>query len=262
MATPPKPTILLVHGGWHIPASYSKLTRALKAASYEVHCPRLLSVNGARPPNSSLDTDTDIIRSYATSLVDAGRTVIAIMHSYGGQVGTNALHGLGLKARNEVGLEGGIAHLIYMAAYAPLENTTMLDKVREFGHGDLMNVIFNYADDGTVLHRDPSQLSLLLLGPDANEEEAKEYLATLVLWNGKVMDEPAGDKVAWREIPLTYVLCDQDSTVPYPYQQSFVETLKEEGASVETVELHTGHCPNLTATNDIVNVVKGVAAKI
>ena len=48
-------------------------------------------MNEARPPNADLATDTAMVRGDVESLVDAGRTVIAIMHSYGGQVGTNAL---------------------------------------------------------------------------------------------------------------------------------------------------------------------------
>jgi len=40
-----KPTIIIVHGGWHVPESYEKLIAALEKAGYEVHCPRLPSTN-------------------------------------------------------------------------------------------------------------------------------------------------------------------------------------------------------------------------
>lgn len=91
MTTTTKPTRLIVHGGWHLPGSYDKLTSALRDAGFEVHIPRHLSMNQSRPPNADLASDSDLIRSYATSLVEAGRTIAVLMHSYGGQVGTNAL---------------------------------------------------------------------------------------------------------------------------------------------------------------------------
>lgn len=75
MAATTKPTLLIVHGGWHVPDSYSKLTGALRAAGFEVHIPRHLSMNQSRPPNADLASDSDLIRSYATSLVEADRDV-------------------------------------------------------------------------------------------------------------------------------------------------------------------------------------------
>lgn len=113
-----KPTILIVHGGWHVPESYEKLTSALESAGYEVHVPRLPSTNDVRPPNADLSTDTVLVRSYAESLVRAGRTVVAIAHSYGGQVTSNSLYGLGIETRSAKGLKGGVSHLIYMTGYA------------------------------------------------------------------------------------------------------------------------------------------------
>lgn len=137
-STSTKPTLLLVHGGWQVPEGYKKLTDALRAAGYEVHIPRLLSMNQSRPPNADLATDTDLIRSYATSLIEAGRTIVVLMHSYGGQVGTNALYGLSCTSRESKGQHGGISHLIYLTAFASSEGKSMTDKVAEFGHMHLM----------------------------------------------------------------------------------------------------------------------------
>ncbi|KAK5637192.1 hypothetical protein RRF57_012904 [Xylaria bambusicola] len=47
MATPVKPAILIVSGGWHVPQSYAKLREALEQAGFEVHIPALASV---KPP--------------------------------------------------------------------------------------------------------------------------------------------------------------------------------------------------------------------
>ena len=91
-----KPVVLIIGGGWHTPESYGKLVKALESAGHEVHCPRHPSTNQSRPPTAGLSEDSANIRSYVEELVDSGRRVVAVMHSYGGQVGTNALVGLGL----------------------------------------------------------------------------------------------------------------------------------------------------------------------
>ena len=251
-----KPTIVLIHGGWHIPSTYSKFTSSLRSAGYEVHVPRLPSMNEARPPNTDLATDTALIRGYVESLVDAGRHVIAIMHSYGGQVGTNALSGLGLNSRAQrgEGPSGSVIRLVYMCAFALPEGGSMVGKVKEFGHEHLLPIAFDFADDDSCLNRDPKTL---LIGPGVDDVEAEAYVSSLVRWNGKSMYQ-AVTHCAWKEIPVTYILTSQDMTVPLDYQKSMVERMRAEGQTVDTFELATGHCPNLTMTREVVDIITQV----
>ncbi|MCJ1380085.1 hypothetical protein MMC17_003188 [Xylographa soralifera] len=247
-----KPTLVIIHGGWHIPESYEKLVVVLEKAGYEVHCPRLPSTNQTRPPNADLYTDSDLVRAYVSSLVRAGRTVVAIMHSYGGQVGSDALVGLGRASRAAQNLPGGISHLVYLAAFAVPEGTVMMDKVKEFGHMNLVPLAFGFADDDTCVSNDPKTL---LVGPSAvANEEVDRYLATLVRWNGKGMYLPI-KHAAWREIPAAYIHTTADMTVPLDYQKSFVEGMEKSGRRVQTFELATGHCPNFTATEGVVDAI-------
>ncbi|TVY80327.1 hypothetical protein LSUE1_G004280 [Lachnellula suecica] len=247
-----KPTIVIVHGGWHVPESYEKLVVALENSGYEVHCPRLPSTNQVRPPNADLYTDSDFIRSYVSSLVRAGRTVVAVSHSYGGAVANNALMGLGQTTRAAQGLPGGVSHMVFMAAFATAEDVAMMDKVKEAGHMDLIPLAFDFAEDNTVLSHDPKTL---LVGPsEVSEEELDRYLATLVRWNGKGMYQPIKN-AAWRETAVGYIYCTADMTVPFDYQKDFVEGMLKAGRSVQTSELATGHCPNLTATEGVVEAI-------
>ena len=251
-----KPTIVLIHGAWHAPKTYSKLTSALESAGYEVYIPRLPSLSETRPPPADLATDTALVRSYVENLIDSGRTVIALMHSYGGQVGSNALHGLGLESRSKAGLQGGVSNLIYLCAYALPEGKSMVDKVKEFGMEDVLPLVFDFADDRSGVPRDPKTM---FVGAGADEAEAEEYVSTLVRWNGKCMYQEA-THAAWREIPVTYVHTLQDVTVPLNFQTSMVEGMRAQGREVKTVELDTGHCPNLTKTKDVVDIVNQVVA--
>lgn len=251
-----KPEILIVHGGWHVPESYAKLVKGLETAGYTVHIPALPSINEARPPTADLYTDTTQIRDYATKLVDSGKKIIALAHSYGGQVATNSLVGLGATSRR--GKPGYVAQIIYMAAFALPEGGSMIKKVEEFGHGHLIPLVFDFAEDDTVLSRDPKAL---IVGPGLTDDELQKYVDTLTLWNGKCMYNEISNS-AWREIPVTYIKCAMDATTPIDYQKNMIENMEKDGVTVKTFELSTGHCPNVTKTDDVVNIVTGVAAKV
>ncbi|KAI0964769.1 alpha/beta-hydrolase [Xylaria arbuscula] len=258
MATITKPVILVVHGGWHVPKSYAKLTAALESSGFEVHIPALPSVKDVRPPEADLEGDTAVIRNYAEGLINEGRTVVALLHSYGGQVGSNALHGLGAATRSTQGLQGGISHLIYMTAYAVPEGTTMMDIVAEFGNMDLVPLAFDISEDNSCLSRDPKTL-VVSPGPDEDMEEVEKYLGTFTRWNAKAMYQPI-QHAAWREIPVSYIYTTNDMTVPITYQKNFVENLIKEGREVRTFEVASGHCPNFTATGGVVNAIKTVVS--
>lgn len=257
MAATTRPTILFVHGFWGVPATYGKLTNALRSAGFEVHIPRLPSMNESRPPNSDLITDSDLVRSYATSLVEAGRDVAVLMHSYGGQVGSNSLYGLSKKARSAKGLTGGISHLIYMAAFALPEGKSMIDKVDEFGHLDQMPVAFDFAEDQSCVPIYPKEG--VIGEPYANQvdpEELKAYIGSFVRGNGKGMYQGIQNTPAWRdEAKIYYIYTTADLTMPFDYQKSIVALMEKEGKTVRTVELDSGHSPNLTATKEVVDAV-------
>lgn len=213
-------------------------------------------MNGSRPPNADLATDTALIHDYVESLVQAGRQVVAIMHSYGGQVGTNALCGLGFNSHTQRHSPGGVTHLIYMSAFALSEGGSMVGKVKEFGHEHLLPLAFDFADDDSCVNRDSKTL---LIGPDVEDIEADAYTSSLVRWNGKSMYQEV-TQCAWRDIPTSYIYTSQDMTVPLDYQKSMVDHMKLEGQEVHTLELETGHCPNFTKTEEVVEIVNGIVS--
>ncbi|PVH91943.1 alpha/beta-hydrolase [Periconia macrospinosa] len=252
MANLKPPTIVIVSGGWHVPESYSKLVDALKSAGYNVLAPRLPSMNESRPPTANLETDTSFVRSFVQDLITTGHNIVALMHSYGGQVGTNALNGLG---ESETPGSGRVSQLIYMTAFAQNEGWSMIDKVEEFGHGDLMPLAFDFADDKTVVSRDPKLL--LVGGTTLPEAEVDAYINTFVRWNGQCMYDKISE-AAWKGIPTSYIYTTQDMTVPLDYQKSMVEIMRKGGREVRTFEVESGHCPNFSATSSVVDAVKEI----
>jgi pimeloyl-ACP methyl ester carboxylesterase len=251
-----KPTLVLIHGGWGTPTSYTALTQALESAGHKVHVPTLPSMSGARPPTAGLKEDTAHVRAYIANLLSTGESIAVIMHSYGGQVGTNALAGLGLAARQAANQPGGISHLIYMSAFALPPGKSMIDKVREHDHEDFIPYAFDFADDMSVLPRDPSYL--IGEAPGLDEAVVEAYAAAMVKtrWNGQCMYD-AIEACAWREkgVKVAYVMATADTCVPVDYQRGMVEAIRGEGVEVGVWEVETGHCPNLTATAEVVKAV-------
>lgn len=255
----PKQTILIIGGGWHTPRSYGKLTALLEQHGFDVHVPLHPSMNQSRPPNADLETDTAHIRSYVEELLQDGRHIIVVMHSYGGQVGTNALHGFGFEERAAKGLRGGILNLIYMTACALPEGLSMIDMVKHHGHEELMPLAFDFADDMSCVSRDPQTL---LIGTDSGlpDTEIGEYLSTLVRWNGQCMYQPlTTERAAWRDIRVSYIYTLKDMTIPHDYQKWLVEEMKKSGADVQIAAVDSGHCPNLTTTEEIFSIIRKVS---
>ena len=99
------PTVLLVHGAFADSSGWSGVTERLRAAGVPVRAPA--------NPLRGLAADAAYVRS---AIGQTPGPVLAVGHSYGGAVVTNAAAG----AENVVGL-------VYVAAFAPDEGETLTD---------------------------------------------------------------------------------------------------------------------------------------
>ncbi|KAJ2993367.1 hypothetical protein NUW58_g1859 [Xylaria curta] len=258
MISDPKPTVVVVSGAFHTPQSYEKLRVALQGSGYEVHIPRLPTCSQARPPNADLASDTEHIRSYVESLVQARRTVVVVGHSYGGQICSNALCGLGVGVRSSNGLAGGVTCIIYLAGYALPEGVSTLDKFTEFGNIEDMPLAFDMAEDGTAIVHNPRML-FGLDGPGISDEDIEAYNKTLCRWNSKGMLQPL-ERAAWREIPVAYIHTTSDPSIPTPEQQSMVSFLENAGRKVMTFTVESGHAPNFNAAQGVTEAINKVVS--
>lgn len=116
-----KPTIVACAGAWHSPAIYDKAFSVLQSHGYETFGQTLPSA-GSDPPIASFDPDVEAIRKTLTKLiVDEGKDVVLVVHSFSGMTGSEAPVGLGKKERSEKELKGGVVRIVFFAAFVPLE---------------------------------------------------------------------------------------------------------------------------------------------
>lgn len=71
------------------------------------------------PGIDSCKPDYAVVRDAATRLVEEGKNVIIVMHSYGGLVGTNGSQGLSRQelSKEKKTVEGAVVGIVYISAY-------------------------------------------------------------------------------------------------------------------------------------------------
>lgn len=122
-----RPTLVLIPGAWHVAEHYDLLTPLLEKEGYTCHALTLPSV-GANPALTSLDPDVQTIRKHVIALLDEGKDVVVVMHSYGGIPGGSAMRGLSKTDRQKAGEKGGgVVGLVYICSWMIDEGMSMIE---------------------------------------------------------------------------------------------------------------------------------------
>lgn len=114
-----KPTVVFLHGSWHNPNDFKLVRELFEKDSYPTECPLQASFNAKpAPPVVGIDDDVNVVQTLLTKLLDEGKEIIFVMHSFGGVLGTEAIREeFRKKARHKKGLPGGVLGLVYMCAF-------------------------------------------------------------------------------------------------------------------------------------------------
>ena len=125
------PTIMLIQGSYQIPQVYDLLRQGLIAQGYTAVQPKLPSCSDTENsdfPQRSLTDDAAAIHDELSRLVNGGgKTVLVVMHSYGGLVGIEAItEDLVYTNRHARDLDGGVIHLFMYSAFVLDEGQSVL----------------------------------------------------------------------------------------------------------------------------------------
>jgi hypothetical protein len=89
----------------------------------------------------------------------------------------------------------------------------------------------------------------------ADTADPKHWFSML-LKHSKAAQFAAVSHEAWREVPVTYLLCEKDQALPVEVQKMMIGRIKEAGGKVGTVESCEGsHSPFLSMPETVVEVV-------
>lgn len=250
-----KPTILFVPGAWHYPAGFDTIRAALEKLSYPTAAVALPSIGHSTPSSVTILDDSTVIRAAVEELVDAGKQIVLVVHSYGGVCGGNAVEDLGYAERRRVGKEGGIINFVYMCAFALPMGVSLLDALGgvplpwmdfqvccnplSFSIPGLSNT-----RQGDVCHaKTPEEIFY----NDMSAEEQAKWAAQLshtsaAVFSGKSTYEPA------KHMPCTYILCEEDKAIPFQLQQGIAASL---GSDATTFTIEASHSPFLSTPDKL-----------
>lgn len=288
-----RPTILIVHGSWHTPAHYHLLIQSLTAHGFPTICPPLPSCSNEIALTASLPEDIATIRATALDLLSHGHSIIAIMHSYGGVVGTEALADLSFHCRAASSKAGGVIALIYMASFM-LSVGESLDTafggpppmVRDLEDGtraiddawlrlystDLATPPSNYAPEklnpkaeemGWLTSPMPGPPATSSLNPSIPQPSANGMMSMLTKQLSSATNTPI-KAAAYRDqgIQVTYLVCERDMALPSAAQRGMIEQMRSSGVGVEEEVCHGGHSPFLSVPGEVVGVVERVWKRV
>lgn len=249
MSSKTKPTIVLVHGAWHVPAHYIELIKLLGKAGFEVFCPLLPTCNDAKRLDSNLSSDAEFVRDRVISLVEQSREVMMLLHSYGGAVGTEAVKGLSARERASEGRSGGVVRLIYMCAFMLQPGESCLTASPERPGPNPLDVD---EKTGTTFLRLPP--AYLFYG-DLPTKQAREMEALLVHHSLSALVEEVHHPT-WKEIPPTYLRATLDQVLLLRWQDLQIKNVRDAGVEVTVESFESSHSPFLSMPEKIVEAVK------
>ncbi|KAF3491060.1 uncharacterized protein GIQ15_00577 [Arthroderma uncinatum] len=229
-----KPVILIIHGAWQHPAYYQTFVQVLQSRGYETHCPRLPSCGGQIPPTKSLKDDVEFIRNFTAELADSGRLIDVIMHSYGGIVGTDALCGFGIEDRVKRGVKG--QSLVGIFEGQSLPTVEINEETKLISATSPIPMFYN----------------------DLPDEEAEYWVKQMVVHPHSAQSTPVGNE-AFRELPVTYIICENDKGILPEVQQMMVDKIKAVGVNVRVERCTGSHSPFLSMPHGTADIIDKIA---
>lgn len=125
-----KPTVVVVTGAWHSPSHYSSFLEALHSSGHPSRCLALPSLNPRDPSKVSAALDATFVREQMLlPLIDEGKDVLLVIHSYGALPGSAAAKDLSTTERRSKGLKGGIIGQVFVAGLVAQTGESMLSSI-------------------------------------------------------------------------------------------------------------------------------------
>ena len=211
-----RPTVVLVHGAFADGSSWNEVIKRLQAEGLQVTAPA--------NPLRGISIDSAYIGSFLEQIPGP---VLAVAHSYGGAVITNAA----TNANNVLGL-------VYVAAFAPDEGETLgaiasnsrdsmvLPALVELQYptGEGQETAVEFTIDPDKFHE--------VFGADLSVEHSALMAATQRPLSGLPFSEPTGVP-AWKKLPSWAVVSSGDKVVGTDAVRSMAERA---GATITEVE--------------------------
>lgn len=242
----------------HVPAHYSQVTTRLQDAGYEVVGVSLPSSTSEPHVDGRLvgiEDDVPAVRDAVLDQLNAEKDVVVVTHSYGAIPGTAALTDLGMTARKAAGKHTGVTAIIVISGVLVPPGVTMLAAMG----GELRPPYFR-ENDYTLPFAGPGAIQALY--NDLEHNEALKAVWRLKPQSYGINTSPVPDQIAGiADVPLTYLLCNDDNIVPWEVQTMTVQRFQAAGVRVHAEVADSGHSPFLKLPDETAKLVRQAAGE-
>ena len=237
---------VLVHGAFGGAWSWEPVVAPLEAAGHTVET---LDLPGGGEDTTPLEEITLSSCAARVCEVLARRPEPAVLvgYSMGGAVVTEAAGRCPDRVRS----------LIFVAAFMPADGQSLLDLTQlPEGEGDMIQANIVVEGDPPLASLSPEATAAAVYNccpPDVAERAVARRRPQAV----SVFATPVGaDDELLASIPRSYVLTKQDNSIPVALQRRMIA----EHPCERVVELDTDHAPQLSATDELVAALDGLAS--
>jgi pimeloyl-ACP methyl ester carboxylesterase len=233
MSTTKDVVFVLVPGSFATSTMYDKVTPILEKAGYIVKPIELLSANdGSRLPAPQMTDDAAHIRSDILSILDSGKNVVLALQSYAGFPGSEAVKGLSLKDRGPNAT--AVLGIVYAASFLPEEGKSLRDTMDAY-----IPEFYKAGIPGGYLPPLAHEMVCATFNDVTDQEEILRYGRSMT---GHSSDSYSGRVTysAWKDIPGTTIIPQQDLIVPTVEQEKQFENAIKEGGKIKRVAVEGG----------------------
>lgn len=226
---PSRPTIVLVHGAFADGSAWARVIPLLEQGGYPVVA--------VQNPLTSFETDVATTRR----VIDAQPgPVVAVGHSYGGAVITQAAAG-----------SDKVRALVYVAAFAPDAGETVGGL---WGQHPAPMAQALVTDAGGFIWLDRAKLRDVF-ARDVPEAETRVMAATQKPIHGSAFEATLG-AAAWRQLPSWFLVATEDRSISPELLRLYARR-----AGGTTVELAASHVPFLSHPAEVAQLIERAAAE-
>jgi pimeloyl-ACP methyl ester carboxylesterase len=227
-ATSAKPAIVLVHGAFADASAWARVIPLLEGAGY--------TVVAVQNPLTAFDVDVATTRR----VIDAQPgPVVAVGHSYGGAVITQAAAG-----------SDKVRALVYVAAFAPDTGETVGGR---WGQHPAPMAQALVTDQGGFVSLDRAKLRDVF-ARDVPEAETRVMAATQKPIHGSAFQATL-TAAAWRQVPSWFLVATQDRSIDPELQRLYARR-----AQGTTVEVASSHVPFLSHPAEVARLIEQAAS--
>jgi len=230
-----RPTVVLVHGAFAESASWDDVIVRLQGQGY--------TVIAAANPIRSVSGDADFLASIFEAVEGP---VVAVGHSYGGTVITNALR-------------DNVRALVYVAGYAPDEGESPSELSARFPGGTLGETLWTVplADGSTDLY-----IRQELYHRQFAEDVPAERTALMAVGQRPLRDvavNGASGPPAWRSVPSWFVFGELDKNIPAAAHRFMAERAEAR----EVVEIEgASHAVGVSHPEEVADIILRAAKDV